>query len=80
MALIDRHFIAEHFNILIAFFWIHGSKDMNFQSLTYFSAILIFSEKRPKLFPPRPEIATEADGWARRHSGRHVGAQAHGRD
>ena len=36
---IDRHFVAEHFGILFAFFWTYGSKVIEFLSSFEFSVI-----------------------------------------
>ena len=65
-ALTDRNFSPEHFDILIAFFWVMVQKIWNFKVWIHILPLLTFSEKTDfywNLFAPGAELASPADRW-----------------
>ena len=70
MALTDRHFLAEHFDILFAFFWVVVQKIWNFKVWIIFCLFFYFQKFGPKRFAPGSGLATAADGWVPGHGGK----------
>ena len=79
MALTDRHFIAEHFDILFAIFGLMVQKICQFKVQIHFLLIVFISGIWAESFCTGPELARVADRWAQGHAGVHVGQGATGR-
>ena len=73
MALTDRHFPPEHFDILFAFFGFVVQKLCNFKFQIHFLSFLLFPETGPNRFVPWAGLATVADWRGRATLESHVG-------
>ena len=76
-ALTDRHFVAEHFGILFAFFGLMVQKLSNFKVHIHFLFIVLITEKGPKHFAPGRGLARVADWWGSGHGGMPCRPEAH---
>ena len=61
MALTDRHFLAEHFDILFAFFGFMVQKLCNFKVQIHFLPFILIPGISTETFCTRAGLATEAD-------------------
>ena len=78
MALTDSHFLAEHFDILFAFFGFMVQKRRNFKVQIHFLPFILIPGIITEMFCTRAGLATEADRRGPSHVGVHVGRTAHG--
>ena len=69
MALTDRHFIAEHFDILFAIFGLMVQKICQFKVQIHFLLIVFISGIWAESFCTRAGLARVADRWASCHAG-----------
>ena len=76
-ALTDRHFVAEHFGILFAFFGLMVQKLSNFKVQLNFLPFYLFPGIWPRSFRTGPELARVADRWGSGHGGRPRRPEAH---
>ena len=77
MALTDRQFLAEHFDILFAFFGFMVQKIWNFKVGIHFLPFVLNPEIWAEPFPTGRGLAIEADRRGPSHVGVHVGQEGH---
>ena len=70
MALTDRHFLAEHFDILFAFFGFMVQKIWNFKVGIHFLPFVLNPEIGPNRYLLRAGLATETDRRGPNHAGK----------
>ena len=70
MVLTDRHFIAEHFDILFVIFGLVAQKICQFKVHIHFLLFVLIPEISTESFCTRAGLAAETDGWASGHAGR----------
>ena len=78
MALTDRHFLAEHFDLLFAFFGFMVQKLCNLKVQIHFLPFILIPGICTETFRTRAGLTTEADRRDPSHVGVHVGRTAHG--
>ena len=76
-ALTDRHFVAEHFGILFAFFGLMVQKLSNFKVQIHFLPFILNPVIGPKRFFTGGGLARVADWWGSGHGGMPRRPEAH---
>ena len=77
MVLTDRHFIAEHFDILFVIFGLVVQKICQFKVHIHFLLFVLIPEISTESFCTGPDLARVADRRDPGHVGIHVGRTAH---